>query len=227
MRKMLITIIALTVLAGGGGDALGARKPPILHLRNVSYMDSSGCCPGSGAVVEVNLPPRVTYTVTVAMTTVDLKTFNVRKTDILGHRACQAFHASEEDDLRDSAVQLAGNAAWQFTAFAGPSRCRAKDIDLFVDLPEPPGGYPEQSNEFDRSLEVTVKRGTKTVAVGRYTVHYFWDENATYRIWDSDFDGFVNTCINGNHTLWAEGGRLYCVVSSPAWYLSIKKRLAS
>lgn len=49
------------------------------------------------------------------------------------------------------------------------------------------------------------------VLTGSFWVRYWRSKRVgAIRIWDSDFDSYVNLCINGNRTTWAEGGRLYC-----------------
>lgn len=52
------------------------------------------------------------------------------------------------------------------------------------------------------------------LAKGTTTVRYQILQRAyTERIWDHQFDRYINVCINGGVRTWASGGRLYCEVS--------------
>ena len=69
--------------------------------------------------------------------------------------------------------------------------------------------YPtERRRTYTQYFDYRVRWSGKTVAKGRARARVYYDRG--YRIYDSDFDNFINQCINGNRQTWASGGRLYC-----------------
>lgn len=131
----------------------------------------------------------------------ETKTFPVRRSNRLGAQACQA---AQTDDVW---AVMNKTDLWVFAASADAPACKAKDINFMLSIEEP-ARFPTDVTPYDRVLDIVVKVGKRTVATGRYTVHHRWDPYASYRIYDSDFDNYVNTCINGSYEIRAEGGRL-------------------
>jgi len=91
------------------------------------------------------------------------------------------------------------------------------------------GGSYRESHEFRAYLNayprrvtpLRKKRWSLTIGGRRLRAGWFgyqflqYTPPSTRRIYQDNFDQYVNYCINGGHTTWASGGRLYCNQAVP------------
>lgn len=80
--------------------------------------------------------------------------------------------------------------------------------------------FLERRSTFTQTVRYRLTYGGKLVRAGSFRVRGLYHEGRKgYRIYDSNFDDFVNVCINQNYTTYASGGRLYCSIpGDPAFY---------
>ena len=93
---------------------------------------------------------------------------------------------------------------------------RDASLNLRIKLPKSKTGTVKKSWRL-YGQEPLIGGGAKfLLATGTTTVRFKLLQKAyTWRIYDTDFDNYVNICINGSKTTWASGGRLYCEVRYP------------
>ena len=93
---------------------------------------------------------------------------------------------------------------------------RDASLNLRIKLPRSKTGTVKKSWKL-YGQEPLIGGGAKfLLATGTTTVRFKLLEKAyTWRIYDTDFDNYVNICINGRKDTRASGGRLYCEVRYP------------
>jgi hypothetical protein len=198
-------VVAVVVLMGATAAEAAA---PVLHPRNIAAH------PGSLAMVDVNLKPNVSYSLTVAMDGESPVTFSIRKTEAFARRVCRLAHNQAK------VLTIKTTDSWDFVGDIDSPYCALKLVTLRLDINEP--GEPTDATPYDRSLRVVVKRGHTIVAGGNFNVHYRWNADASITIWQDDFDNFVNICINEARQVYASGGKLYCLSDFPVWYVTVR-----
>lgn len=80
--------------------------------------------------------------------------------------------------------------------------------------------------KFKRRISYAVMFNGALVRSGGFTISRKYHRRIRgYKVYDSNFDDFVNICINQGLNTYAEGGRLYCFVSgeSPWWETDVRK----
>jgi hypothetical protein len=108
---------------------------------------------------------------------------------------------------------------------------KRRALGWLVVAPKPPDTTSEDSGgavavssiskrKFKRRVSYRVEFNGATVRKGSFVIARIFHKRVRgYKIYDTDFDNYVNTCINGNYNTYAENGRLYCFVSgSAAWW---------
>jgi hypothetical protein len=95
---------------------------------------------------------------------------------------------------------------------------------------EPTRGYAymfvRRAKRLTRTVRYSVSYETRVIKHGSFRVRSRLNRGYPgHRIYDSDFDNYVNTCINENYRIYAFHGRLYCFVPGQRsyWYQRIDR----
>lgn len=80
-----------------------------------------------------------------------------------------------------------------------------------------------QGTTLKKELDFPVADGVTTWKVSKY--RYVYRPKKSHRVWDYQFDPWVNVCINKGYKTYASGGHLYCTVVDRPEYIHLSYRL--